>query len=168
MRALVIRLCGGPEELVIQDLPDPVPAPGHLVIEVEARIRTAKRTRLERATCAAWSVNSQSFAAIPPVLCDGGFPGRQSEAALFSSRVLKPGRAGAEVESIARQEKSVPGISVYAYVQAIPADTNAVNRWALSKRAAAVTITLAALLRQVAGGEPVPRLKARLKAASDS
>jgi NADPH:quinone reductase len=36
MRAIVIRQYGGPEQLVIQTLPDPEPKPGHVVIEVKA------------------------------------------------------------------------------------------------------------------------------------
>ena len=36
MRAIVIQKYGGPEELVIQDLPVPEPAPGEVVIEVKA------------------------------------------------------------------------------------------------------------------------------------
>jgi NADPH:quinone reductase len=36
MRAIIIEQFGGPEELVIQTLPDPEPAPGHVVIEVKA------------------------------------------------------------------------------------------------------------------------------------
>jgi NADPH:quinone reductase-like Zn-dependent oxidoreductase len=36
MRAIVIRQFGGPEQLVVQQLPDPKPAPGHVVIAVKA------------------------------------------------------------------------------------------------------------------------------------
>lgn len=36
MRAIVIQQYGGPEQLVIQDLPDPEPRSGHVVIEVKA------------------------------------------------------------------------------------------------------------------------------------
>ena len=36
MRAIVINQYGGPEQLVIRELPDPEPLPGHVVIEVEA------------------------------------------------------------------------------------------------------------------------------------
>jgi NADPH:quinone reductase-like Zn-dependent oxidoreductase len=36
MKAIVIKAHGGPENLVIQDLPDPEPRPGHVVIEVKA------------------------------------------------------------------------------------------------------------------------------------
>jgi NADPH:quinone reductase len=36
MKAIVIEKFGGPENLVIQDLPDPEPKPGHAVIEVKA------------------------------------------------------------------------------------------------------------------------------------
>jgi NADPH2:quinone reductase len=36
MRAIVIKQYGGPEQLVIQQIPDPEPAPGHVVIEVKA------------------------------------------------------------------------------------------------------------------------------------
>lgn len=36
MRAIVIEQYGGPEQLVLQDLPEPAPMPGHVVIEVEA------------------------------------------------------------------------------------------------------------------------------------
>ena len=36
MRAIVIKQYGGPEQLVLQDLPEPAPMPGHVVIEVEA------------------------------------------------------------------------------------------------------------------------------------
>lgn len=36
MRAIVRQQYGGPEQLVIQDIPDPQPLPGHVVIEVKA------------------------------------------------------------------------------------------------------------------------------------
>lgn len=36
MRAIVIQQYGGPEQLVIRELPDPEPAPGHVVVQVEA------------------------------------------------------------------------------------------------------------------------------------
>ena len=36
MKAIVIKEHGGPEQLVIRDLPDPEPRPGHVVIEVKA------------------------------------------------------------------------------------------------------------------------------------
>src|ERR1700748_3673332 len=36
MRAIVIEKFGGPESLVIKKIPDPEPAPGHVVIEVKA------------------------------------------------------------------------------------------------------------------------------------
>src|SRR5262249_34803461 len=36
MKAIVIKAHGGPENLVIRDLPDPEPRPGHVVIEVKA------------------------------------------------------------------------------------------------------------------------------------
>jgi NADPH2:quinone reductase len=36
MRAIVIQQYGGPEQLVIEELPDPEPTPGHVVIEVKA------------------------------------------------------------------------------------------------------------------------------------
>ena len=36
MKAIVIEEHGGPEKLVIRDVPDPVPTPGHVVIEVKA------------------------------------------------------------------------------------------------------------------------------------
>jgi NADPH:quinone reductase-like Zn-dependent oxidoreductase len=36
MRAIVIQQYGGPEQLVIQNLPEPEPKPGHVVIEVKA------------------------------------------------------------------------------------------------------------------------------------
>ena len=36
MRAIVIQQYGGPEQLMIQELPEPEPAPGHVVIEVKA------------------------------------------------------------------------------------------------------------------------------------
>jgi NADPH:quinone reductase-like Zn-dependent oxidoreductase len=36
MRAIVIQKFGGPENLVIKDIPDPEPQPGHVVIQVKA------------------------------------------------------------------------------------------------------------------------------------
>jgi len=36
MKAIVIKDHGGPEKLVIRDLPDPEPRPGHVIIEVKA------------------------------------------------------------------------------------------------------------------------------------
>ena len=36
MRAIVIQQYGGPEQLAIEELPDPEPIPGHVVIEVKA------------------------------------------------------------------------------------------------------------------------------------
>jgi NADPH2:quinone reductase len=36
MRAIIIQQYGGPEQLVIEELPDPEPTPGHVVIEVKA------------------------------------------------------------------------------------------------------------------------------------
>jgi NADPH:quinone reductase-like Zn-dependent oxidoreductase len=36
MRAIVIKEFGGPEQLVIERLPDPEPKPGHVVVEVKA------------------------------------------------------------------------------------------------------------------------------------
>jgi NADPH:quinone reductase-like Zn-dependent oxidoreductase len=36
MKAIVINGYGGPEKLVIRDLPDPEPRPGHVIIEVKA------------------------------------------------------------------------------------------------------------------------------------
>src|SRR5467141_2525510 len=36
MRAIVIEKFGGPENLVIKELPDPEPKPGHVVIQVKA------------------------------------------------------------------------------------------------------------------------------------
>src|SRR6478752_7584358 len=36
MRAIVIQQYGGPEELVIKELPEPIPTPGQVVIEVKA------------------------------------------------------------------------------------------------------------------------------------
>jgi NADPH:quinone reductase-like Zn-dependent oxidoreductase len=36
MRAIVIQKFGGPENLVIKELPDPEPKPGHVVIQVKA------------------------------------------------------------------------------------------------------------------------------------
>ena len=35
MRAIIIEQFGGPEKLVIQNLSDPEPQPGHMVIEVK-------------------------------------------------------------------------------------------------------------------------------------
>jgi NADPH:quinone reductase-like Zn-dependent oxidoreductase len=36
MKAIIIEQYGGPEKLVIHNLPDPEPKPGHVVIEVKA------------------------------------------------------------------------------------------------------------------------------------
>ena len=36
MRAIVIKEFGGPEQLIIEELPDPRPKPGHVIIEVKA------------------------------------------------------------------------------------------------------------------------------------
>jgi NADPH:quinone reductase-like Zn-dependent oxidoreductase len=36
MRTIVIQQCGGPEQLMIQELPEAEPSPGHVVIEVKA------------------------------------------------------------------------------------------------------------------------------------
>src|SRR5258707_9633779 len=36
MKAIVIKNYGGPEQLVLRDLPDPQPLAGHIVIEVKA------------------------------------------------------------------------------------------------------------------------------------
>jgi NADPH:quinone reductase len=36
MRAIVIEQYGGPEQLVLRDLPEPAPLPGHVVVRVEA------------------------------------------------------------------------------------------------------------------------------------
>ena len=36
MRAIVIQQFGGPEQLVIQELPDVEPLPGHVVIQIKA------------------------------------------------------------------------------------------------------------------------------------
>jgi NADPH:quinone reductase len=36
MRAIVRQQYGGPEQLVIQEFPNPEPRPGHIVIEVKA------------------------------------------------------------------------------------------------------------------------------------
>src|SRR5882724_10831891 len=36
MRAIVIQNYGGPEQLVLRDLPDPAPAPGQVVIDIKA------------------------------------------------------------------------------------------------------------------------------------
>ena len=36
MRAIVIQKFGGPENLVIKEIPDPEPKPGHVVIRVKA------------------------------------------------------------------------------------------------------------------------------------
>ena len=36
MRAIVIQKFGGPENLVIKEIPDPEPKPGYVVIEVKA------------------------------------------------------------------------------------------------------------------------------------
>ncbi len=36
MRAIVINEYGGPEQLVIKEIPEPEPAPGQVVIEVKA------------------------------------------------------------------------------------------------------------------------------------
>jgi hypothetical protein len=36
MRAIIIEQFGGPEKLVIKNLPDPEPAPGNVIIEVKA------------------------------------------------------------------------------------------------------------------------------------
>src|SRR5882757_857440 len=36
MKAIVIEEHGGPEQLVIREVPDPEPKPGHVVIEVKA------------------------------------------------------------------------------------------------------------------------------------
>jgi NADPH:quinone reductase-like Zn-dependent oxidoreductase len=36
MRAIVIQKFGGPENLVIKEIPDPEPKPGHVVIQVKA------------------------------------------------------------------------------------------------------------------------------------
>ena len=36
MRAIVIQKFGGPEDLVIKEIPDPEPKPGHVVIQVKA------------------------------------------------------------------------------------------------------------------------------------
>jgi NADPH:quinone reductase len=36
MRAIIIRQFGGPEQLVLAELPDPAPKPGHVLIEVKA------------------------------------------------------------------------------------------------------------------------------------
>src|SRR3954464_14882801 len=36
MRAIVIQKFGGPENLVIKEIPDPEPKPGHVVIEIKA------------------------------------------------------------------------------------------------------------------------------------
>ena len=36
MRAIVIKEFGGPEQLVMQELPDPKPKADHVIIEVQA------------------------------------------------------------------------------------------------------------------------------------
>ena len=36
MRAVVIQQYGGPEQLVMRDLPEPTPAPGQVVIDIKA------------------------------------------------------------------------------------------------------------------------------------
>jgi len=36
MRAIIIEQYGGPEQLAIRENPDPVPLPGHVVIQVKA------------------------------------------------------------------------------------------------------------------------------------
>ncbi len=36
MRAIAIQEFGGPENLVIKEIPDPEPKPGHVVIQVKA------------------------------------------------------------------------------------------------------------------------------------
>lgn len=38
MKAIVIQQYGGPDQLVIQEVPDPAPAPGQVVIEVKATV----------------------------------------------------------------------------------------------------------------------------------
>jgi NADPH:quinone reductase-like Zn-dependent oxidoreductase len=48
MRAIIIEKFGGPENLVIQNLPDPEPAPGNVVIEVKAFGFTTPRHTCER------------------------------------------------------------------------------------------------------------------------
>jgi len=42
MRAAVIRQCGGPEVIAIEDVPDPEPGPGEAVVDVLAAVEAAE------------------------------------------------------------------------------------------------------------------------------
>ena len=49
MKAIVIQKFGGPEQLVIRELPDPEPRPSYVVIEVKAfGINHAENARAQR------------------------------------------------------------------------------------------------------------------------
>src|SRR5258708_18667671 len=51
MRAIVIQQYGGPEQLVVQELPDPEPMAGHVVIEVKAFGLNHADTHMRKGEC---------------------------------------------------------------------------------------------------------------------
>lgn len=84
MRAIVIKQFGGPEQLVIQELPDPEPAPGHVVIEVKAFGINHAETHMRKGEWAeAAKVSGIECVGLVNACPDGQFAAGQKVAALM-------------------------------------------------------------------------------------
>ncbi|NBE96396.1 zinc-binding dehydrogenase [Nonomuraea sp. K271] len=87
MRAVVVRECGGPEALVLEKVPDPVPGPGQVLIEVMVAGITFVETQV-RAGRGPWP------AELPAILGNG-----VAGAVLSTGEGVDPALAGTRVVS---------------------------------------------------------------------
>jgi NADPH:quinone reductase-like Zn-dependent oxidoreductase len=84
MRAIIIEQFGGPEKLVIQNLPDPEPKPGHAVIEVKAFGINHAETHMRKGEWAeAAKVSGIECVGVVKASCGGEFAVGQKVAAFM-------------------------------------------------------------------------------------
>ncbi|MEV0383080.1 zinc-binding dehydrogenase [Nonomuraea sp. NPDC050643] len=108
MRAVVLRRYGGPEELVVEEVPDPVPGPGQVVVEVEVAGITFVETQV-RADRGPWRPEL-------PLVLGNGVAGRVTSvgegvaAALEGTRVVSAlgGRGGYAELAVASAGDLIP------------------------------------------------------------
>src|SRR5882724_6043426 len=101
MRAIVIRKFGGPEQLAIEELPDPRPTQGHVVIDVKAFGVNHAETHMRKGEWPeATKVSGIECVGLVRVDPDGRFPVGQKVAAMMGGMGRTINGSYAEMTSV--------------------------------------------------------------------